>query len=390
MKYVFVNLRNFAKNNKLFFVLFVACQIISFIVLLFSFGAYQNSEILKNQKIKNTEFIMCFGNLVEEIRDKDSGEVHCVGDGAVDQNSVKRFLELLDKNTLESIKIIFYEAYDEDLYLDTYNDAENKGFEILFRMKYSKENDCFEQAGMPSVSSGATLSNKEYVEGSSNITLPMNCLESSLGKQVTIKGKTYTATGIDFIDEGITMSYYNTPDELDGIEYIDFIFNDLATKSAYDDIVKCSREVFGDYAYIPKVETVSDDPPFYNSLMILSILLAILSAVTIMLLYKYILQKRSRVTAILRLCGCSRRKAGRICTAEILLLSTVCAAAAYAIYFGIIVNAVLPYLIYIKYVYSAKNCAVIFLINIAAVFVFTKILIMGELRKSPNALLKKG
>lgn len=57
---------------------------------------------------------------------------------------------------------------------------------------------------------------------------------------------------MEYIDDFISMSYRDSPDDIGGIEYIGFRFNDLATQSAYNDIVDACKEVYGDYAYVPK------------------------------------------------------------------------------------------------------------------------------------------
>ena len=49
MKYIYKNIKS----------LFIICQITSFIVLLFSFGAFQNFKIIKNQTIEQTSFEIC-------------------------------------------------------------------------------------------------------------------------------------------------------------------------------------------------------------------------------------------------------------------------------------------------------------------------------------------
>lgn len=101
MKYIFKNIKSFVQNNILFFCLFIICQITSFIVLLFSFGAFQNFKIIKNQTIEQTSFEICFGNLIEQFR-YDDGSICCTGDGSVDNGSVKSFLISLMKKLLRN------------------------------------------------------------------------------------------------------------------------------------------------------------------------------------------------------------------------------------------------------------------------------------------------
>ncbi len=386
MKYIFINIKNFAQKNSLFFCLFIFCQITSFIILLFSFGAFQNSKIVKSQKFEQSSFDICFGNLTETFY-YDDGEVNCRGDGSVDNGSVKRLLSMLDEKTLENLMRVNYFSYTDDTDLDFAEGYDYVG--IAFRLKYSKDNKTFMQYGTNPVSCGVPLTDEEFVKGSNKITLPCDYNEVYLGTDVTIAGKEYVVCGVEYIDDFISMSYRDSPDDIGGIEYIGFRFNDLATQSAYDDIVDACKEVYGDYAYVPEIETVSDKLPFYNSIMAVSVMLALLSAVTLMLLYKYILQKRSRTIAILRLHGCSRGKSRRICIAETIIISLMCAAVAYVLYFGFIIHALSRFLIYIEAVYSPKNIVIIFAVNILAAYIVTNIMIMCQLSVGPVNQLRE-
>lgn len=374
MKYIYKNIKSFVQNNILFFCLFIICQITSFIVLLFSFGAFQNCKIIKNQTIEQTSFEICFGNLIEQFR-YDDGSICCTGDGSVDNGSVKKLLDLLDEKTLEELELIVYFPYFNNTNLKFAEGYDH--ISVAFRLKYLKDEKTLAPYGSSSVSSGVPLTYEEFMQGSNKITLPCDYSQEYLGADVIIADKHYVVCGIETMDDFIGMSYFNSPNDIDGIENISFYFNDLATKSAY-------------YAYIPKIETVSSDKlPFYNSIMAVSVLLALLSAVTLMLLYKYVLQKRSRTIAILRLNGCSKGKSRRICIAEIIIISLICAAIAYALYFGFLIHGLSHYLIYIKAVYSAKNIAVMFAVNVFAAYMVTNIMIVRQLSAKPVDQLKE-
>ena len=355
--------------------------------MLFSFGAFQNFKIIKNQTIEQTSFEICFGNLIEQFR-YDDGSIHCTGDGSVDNGSVKKLLDLLDEKTLEELELIEYFPYFNNTDLKFAEEYDH--LPVAFRLKYLKDEKTLAPYGSSSVSSGVPLTYEEFMQGSNKITLPCDYSQEYIGSDVIIADKHYVVCGIETMDDFIGMSYFNSPDDIDGIESIIFDFNALATKSAYNDITDACKEVYGDYAYVPKIETVSSDKlPFYNSIMAVSVLLALLSAVTLMLLYKYVLQKRSRTIAILRLNGCSKGKSRRICIAEIIIISLICAVIAYALYFGFLIHVLSHYLIYIKAVYSTKNIAVMFAVNVLAVYMVTNIMIVRQLSAKPVEQLKE-
>jgi hypothetical protein len=283
MKYIFLNIKNFAVKNRLFFILFVICQITSFTVLFFSFGAFQNFKIVKNRGLEQSSFEIAFGNITEEGT-YDDGSVYCIGDGSVDNGSVKKLIGALDESTCRHLKLIFYSANTDDTNLEIADSYEN--LNVAFRLKYSESDKNFVRYGNSSVKAGKPLTVSEYMDGSNKITLPCDYDESYLGENVTIAGENYIVSGINYLDDNTEMSYYSSPDGLDGIENISFDFKNVASLEDYNNISAACKEVFGDYAHLPKIDTVSDKLPFYNSIMAVSVMLALLSAVTLMILYK--------------------------------------------------------------------------------------------------------
>lgn len=386
MNYIIKNIKNFFQTNRLFFILFMICQITSFIVLMFSFGAFQNFKLMKKQGNKQTSFQICFGKVIDEGEYED-GTVYCLGDGSVDNGSVKKFLGALNENTCKNLKLIFYYLNTADIDKSLSESGDTLG--IAFRMKYSESDRAFVRYGNSSVSIGEILTDKDFSD-SRKITLPSGYSENYIGQTVAIAGENYTVSGINYIDDFVEMPYTNSPDGLQGIENISIMFKNIATQKDYDDITSACRYAFGDYAHLPKIETVSDKLPFYNSIMAVSVMLALISAVTLMMLYKYILQQRSKTIAVFRLLGCTKAKARKICIAEVMLISIICAAAAYGLYFGLLTDILSRYLIYIKSVYSIRNIAVIFTINIATVYVFASVIISAQLRLKTVEQIKAG
>ena len=89
------------------------------------------------------------------------------------------------------------------------------------------------------------------------------------------------------------------------------------THSQYDEIKDKLSSTFGDMAVIePVVIDDSREAAFYNTVVMLAIVISVLAAVNMAILYRYILEKRSGDLAVMRICGCTKRKASAMYLAE--------------------------------------------------------------------------
>ena len=68
MKYVFINLKNFAVKNVLIFILFIVCAVTDVLIILFSHGAFQNfkaSKDFEKQKKYVFNYTFSFGDIID-------------------------------------------------------------------------------------------------------------------------------------------------------------------------------------------------------------------------------------------------------------------------------------------------------------------------------------
>ncbi len=89
------------------------------------------------------------------------------------------------------------------------------------------------------------------------------------------------------------------------------------TRSQYDEIKDKLSAAFGDMIVIePVMIDDSRETAFYNTVAMLAIVISVLAAVNMAILYRYILEKRSGDLAVMRICGCTKRKASAMYLAE--------------------------------------------------------------------------
>lgn len=389
MNYIIRNIRQFATKNTLIFVLFIVCEFAAAFILFLSFGTYQNFKLLKTNDLHKSDISIGFGNVVNKTVNGDDVFYDC--DGAVKNDEVKKFLSLLSADTLKEIEGIIYIASTNDY---THFENNNEPLSICFRLEYSQEDKRFVPYktafnNSPSLY-GEYISLEDYNNGTKAVVLPMNFPSEAVGKKIKINNCDYRVIGIDAVDEYATIPYINSPGSLDNIFQICFITNNIISQKSYNNIADSLNKVFGDYAFIPKVDTIDTKLPFYNSIMLISVVLTCLAAVTLALLFKYILSTRNRFISVLRICGCTNNKVRRIFISEIIFTSIITFILGAVCYFGFAVNKLRSALVYINIVYNLKNCLILSAIYFICIYVILNIMITVTLIKSPVTQIKQG
>lgn len=96
-------------------------------------------------------------------------------------------------------------------------------------------------------------------------------------------------------------------------EYADFAsltFKKPITRDQFNLLSKCIREQLGDEYYIPNVTLLEEhEMQMLRTVALIAVLIALLAAIDVAILYRYMLEKRSGQLAIMRICGCSKGKA---------------------------------------------------------------------------------
>lgn len=98
MKYVFINLKNFAVKNVLIFILFIVCAVTDVLIILFSHGAFQNfkaSKDFEKQKKYVFNYTFSFGDIIDTQEDSDGRILSYFGTDSITLFSFGRCLTSL-------------------------------------------------------------------------------------------------------------------------------------------------------------------------------------------------------------------------------------------------------------------------------------------------------
>lgn len=389
MTYILKNIKNFAKNNTVIFVLFLLCQMAASLTILISYGAFENFKLVKSNNISNDCLSIGFGKCIDKFK-SDTGDTFSYEcDGSTDNKKIKKLINSLDKSTLDEMEYIYYTVDSDGMKLDKNMKKlfEDNCSDLIFRISTSQDGKKFIPYSVADENSpmmfGRNITKEEYSKGAKLVTLPCSFTEDYIGEKVQIGGTEYTVCGIDACYNEAVISFVNSPDLLNGITNIEFDAKTTMTKKSYDKIKKACYDCFGSYAFVPKINTINDNLPYYNSIIILAVMLTFVSAITLMLLYRYVLMTRNKMISVMRICGMSSSKARRMFISEVMITSFICFGIVSIFYFKVIVNNLRESYEYIDKVYSVRNYILTSAIYLLVTYLSLNTMIIFRLKRSP-------
>ena len=315
MKTVLLNLKNFAKNERAIFVIMLVCIVSSAFIINFSYGLYYNYTTQKNE----TEL---------ELKTLNPELPQGV---TIPKGEFQKFVESLDEKTLNAMLVIYAGAELAQFE----SDAGPGSFPMRFVIHAGRYSICehtrknWEEKGVitsgryidPAEEQGGELVAVVSGEGADSWNEACEKFRNTDG---TIKmfGKKYTVIGTYSAGTAAPIvPFLTVPDDVQ-ISQIGFSFERNITRSMYKDITEKAAARFGDKLKFPELKFPdSDTVSIYNNMIWIALLISLLSVTNFAMLYRFILLKRQRSLAIMRICGCTRKHAVTMCFAECVIIT---------------------------------------------------------------------
>lgn len=374
VKYILKNIKAFVKTEKMIFLLIIMCIITSSFIINFSYGLYQNYHVLKEEEESELyEFNVLFNNSKNAFVSKKELK-----------NAVLSFTDTLN----ESIDMYLVEPLCDE-FMDT-------GFNrIVIRFSIKDRNimpcDVFESnmKEYDTLISGRYFSDEEEKHGE-RVALAFDDIgkNESFTESLMIDDDTIQFQGNKFKIIGIQKIHplivpFNSLEDDTPINNILFSFKKPITRSFYDEIKNVLISNFGNLANVPDIDIPEAENYYlYNTIILISIMIAFLAAINFAILYKYILSKRTKSLAIFRICGCTKAKVRAMFISECMIIAVPLFAATTLIYDKFVLPKLGRHFEYIESAYSIKLYLLIFGIYIATTFVVLLFMISGFLKKT--------
>jgi hypothetical protein len=265
---------------------------------------------------------------------------------------------------------------------------------ITFRLEYHADSGEYglydEYLKNQTIDRGRMITEEEEESGAQVAVFPESGGDF-VGKTVNILGKDYTVIGTegDGLINEILVPFNSVSDDLT-FGFIDIMVSDALTTPVYEELRCCFEAVYGDRVEFPQLETVDvTEVRYYNSVMAIAVIIAVISAVNLAVLFRYILSSRSKALSVMRIYGCTKNRARLMYLAEIMGVSAVI----YWICAGLYSVLLLPWLTnfyqYIKEAYTPRTYLYMFGIYMGSIYISANIMTLVHLHKAPALMLKE-
>lgn len=313
MKHILLNLSSFFKHEKTIFFLILLCVISSSFIINFSYGLYYNFNIQKeeaNETLRDVFFTAMEYNeegypegwrYIEGLTKKDLQQyIEALSEKVI--NAVDAFLadsflaELADEEHLQGSRNIFHFTYH------------NGKYGITEKVKNNiKSNGGFV---------GRYFTDEEMAKGkrvaiiNNSIDLRQNYPDLWVDDEtICLFGEHYEVIGGGKIAGELQMPFTSLPDE-QYIVIFEVQFSENLTRDIYNEMKEKANEIIPGKLYFPELEGIDrDDMAIYNNMIAISLCISILSVINFALLYHFVMEKRQKQLAIMRMCGCKKTRA---------------------------------------------------------------------------------
>lgn len=399
MRYLSKNISQFIKHSKVIFAVFVICEITSLMLLIFSYGIYQNysqqvKDIASNEPINDEQEWLSF-DFSSDISEDDP----------VSNEVVFSFLTELGDAIGDKIGNVSFNCNGYYMSL-IYNDG--------WQMYDIGHN--FEVNGV--WYSGRYLNKEDYDNAAKVCVAPIECykeiedeLDYEYDDEVSPEDYDYQAydkNGKVYIDlpEGTfeVVGFYKQMFDKYYIPYtvlpLDAKVTSLPSVSIkqvpyqdeYDRVINLFNKYFGDRI---ATEDNSDMPVYdvelirnFQTKMTISIIIAIISSINIAALFKFVIELRRKQMSIFRINGCTKNKLRRMLILEMLFYSIVNSAVCISIFHFVILPRIVDMFPYISLAYTPKGYSLLILIYLAVTYIIQNIMIISSISRSPINMLK--
>lgn len=388
MSYILKNIKTTVRSTPLICILFLVCEVVSILVILFSQGVYNNYQIKTNidEIPENHQYgMITFGKVINKEEIPELNITNYNASGYTTVGEFKKVLNILSEDVKES-----FSGFYADYYIG--------GYWSMMRIEYQPDLKGYGLSktfvNSTPLACGRMISQEEEIAGDLVCVVPYSYNgRDALNQTIDISNKTYTIIGVKDEYNGGTNTYdipfASISDDIT-IRYIDLNADMTITTHTWRKIVEAFTKVYGDDVNFPEFETADvTEITFYKSVMLIAIALSVLCSINLAILFRYILNTRRKTLAVFCLAGCTKRKAKLMYLSEITGISTIIFVICSLIYQFLIMPNLTFAFEHIQKVYSFEAYLYIFLAFIITLIVVIEIMVTRFIKKTPVLMLRK-
>lgn len=385
MKYIRKNIIFFLKNEKIIFLLVVLCIITSSFVINFSYGLFQNFNVAAEEEEKDdiAKIYIDINDSTQVTKNKMRDCVFSISGETNDAINMYLVYPLIRASSDETLwdemdcrfAIKNNHLYPCEIFYNNLKEYGNwKGGEY-----FSEQNEI----------NGDLVAIADWVDDSDESGLKYSethkiTTKIENGKRwISVQGKEYEVIGYHNWGTAPLLPFESLDDDTELEKSIFLTFDNPITRPQYNEVREAFERTFGDAVTVPDLDIPEAESYYlYNTIILISIMIAIFAAINFAVLYKYILSKRTKTLAVFRICGCTKLRALRMFLSECMMIAVPLFALTTLVYDKFVLPKLGQHFEYIESAYSLKLYLLIFGIYIAATFVVLLCMISRFLRKT--------
>lgn len=345
MKYIFKNIKLFYTEEKFLFGLTFLTIFVSVLMVHFSYGLYQSYMLEKELVSVDQTYLSVQMNYELEKYNQDDE----TGGYRLKSNKTKQYITLaqfyrlvkeLSKSFQEDLVSVDLRAEVDNYPLEFgFNIEDNKIVRSDYVMSNMKKNGILTE--------GRYFTKKEYDDGMDSAIIfdqkwnagntPFTDNMKIDDDHILLNGKKYKIIGKQSIYADLPMIPITSLKEDTIIfDFISFEFGHGVNSEEYNELKQAVEENFGELASLETLNLPDNDKVYlYNTIIIVSVFIALISGINFAILYRYILQSREKSLRILRICGMTKQKGIIYFITECILLVTPAYLSAVLVFAGI-------------------------------------------------------
>lgn len=398
-KYAKKNLLRLIVHDKLILFLAMLCVAASVIITHFSYGLYQNYHVLITEHENDVIWFSVMINKPEMVT-KDK-LISCVK--SIPEKTAKKICNF---NTIANLQFEWESPFDENGNSLDMIDPVRCFFDIedgqIVSSKYFR--NVHEKEG---TLTGMYFTDEMYASGQKYALMDQVFMKSKKAKEelripdpeapmgyaISLQGERYSVIGSIDARNMAVVPITALHDDTEFRSYIGINFGDEnelrpINKKEYEDLKETFLNAFGDAVEVPDLEIPDNELIYlYRTIMLISVVIAAIAAFNFTQLYLYLLEKRRRRIAIMRICGCTKTKAAGIFLSECMMLIPPVYLLSLLLFQKIILPSFSEKYQYMEEAYSASIYVILFLIYFGISIIELTVMIIRFL--SGNNLIER-
>lgn len=436
MQYLIKNLNLFLRHERVMAWLCLFCSFMAAVVLFFSVGLIQHFQKQREYGDSDSyDMTIAYTALHElmQAQNADYKEAALSFEHYLSVGSLKALLQDVDPYVLNNCSTInvsaLYGTNTNEIdwkYLDGgglyLNNIELANLYFCYDMQsdmytatVSNQKDAMGLSTAKPLLFGERLTNEDYIEGKKNIVMGIGVFndlfvpglkKTESGYNTTISedydyllpktciafGEEYQIIGISQRSDEITLPISSLPDttilKSFGPYALSLHYDVPITHLQYTYLNALLEDQFNGVLSVREIAFHHRYAVFYSMMLGSVCLIAIIAAINIALIFRYVILKRKKQIAIFKLCGCSNLRLILIFFGEIMVLIIPSFLFGMFVYFVAISKKMKELFIYMRDVYTNGVCIATCLIAIAVLACALFIAISNVIRRSPLKIWK--